>query len=152
MSTVMNVLHIAGAVFIIGPMAVLPMTAMRSLRAGSASEVVDLTKSTQVFSLLSLVVAFFGFGALGMSDPEDHFTFTSPWVLISVILYAAAVLLSLFLVVPAMRRASAQIGGSSSSADAGAKGSDNGYAAVAASSGVVSLLLVIIVVLMVWKP
>lgn len=152
MTTVLNVLHIVGAVFIIGPMAVLPMSAMRSLRAGSASEVVVLTKSTQLFSFLSLVVAFFGFGALGMSDPEDHFSFTSPWILISVILYAVAVLLSLFVVVPAMRRAAAQMGASSSSADATAKGSDTGYTAVAASSGAVSFLLVVVVVLMVWKP
>lgn len=152
MTTVLNVLHIVGAVFIIGPMAVLPMSAMRSLRAGSASEVVVLTKSTQLFSLLSLVVAFFGFGALGMSDPEDHFSFTSPWILISVILYAVAVLMSLFLVVPAMRRAAEQMGASPSSADATAKGPDHGYTAVAASSGVVSFLLVVVVVLMVWKP
>jgi len=152
MSTVLNVLHVVGAVFIVGPMAILPMSAMRSLRAGSASEVRDLAKSTHLFSLLSIVVAVLGFGALGMSDPSDHFSFTTLWVIISVILYVVALLLSLFLVVPSMRRASAQLEVSSSSGDTTAKASDNGYGAVAASSGVVSLLLVVIVVLMVWKP
>jgi len=152
MSTILNVLHVVGAVFIIGPMAILPMSAMRSLRAGGASEVAALAKSTQVFSLLSLVVAVLGFGALGMSDPADHFSFTTPWILISVIVYAVALLVSLFLVVPAMRRASAQLRVSSSSADATPTGSDNGYAAIAAGSGAVSLLLVVVAVLMVWKP
>jgi hypothetical protein len=167
MSTFLNVLHIVGAVFIIGPMAILPMTGMRALRAGSASEVAVLAKSTYIFSLASLVVAFLGFGALGVSDPEDHFKFTTPWVLASFIIYAVAVLLSLLQVVPAMRRASTQLalstssvqasgtasgGAASGATGAGGTAADNGYAAIAAGSGIVSALLVVVVVLMVWKP
>jgi len=89
------VLHVVGSVFIVGPMAILPMSAS---------------------------------------------------------LYAVALLLSLVLVVPAMRRASAQLEVSSSSPSTGPKVSNHGYAAIAAGSGVVSLLLVVVVVLMVWQP
>jgi len=148
----LNVLHVVGAVFIVGPMAILPMSAMRELRADNASHVASLAKSTYVFSLLSLVVAILGFGVMGMSDPKDHVSFTTPWILTSVTVYAVALLLSLFLVVPAMRRASAELKVSSSSQAPTATASNNGYAAIAAGSGIVSLLLVIVVVLMVWKP
>jgi uncharacterized membrane protein len=151
MSTVLNVLHVVGAVFIVGPMAILPMSGLRALRADNPSEVATLAKSTRVFSLLSLIVVTLGFGVVGVSDPTDHFSFTTPWILTSVIVYIVALLLSLFQVVPAMVRASVRVNAASSSPpDAAA--SNNGYAAIAAGSGIVSFLLVVVVVLMVWKP
>jgi uncharacterized membrane protein len=152
MSTMLNILHVVGAVFIVGPMAILPMSAMRALRANNLSEVATLAKSTRIFSLASLIVAVLGFGAVGVSDPTDHFSFTTPWILTSVIVYMIALLLSLFQVVPAMGRASSEITASSSAPDSSATASNNGYKAIAAGSGIVSILLVIVVVLMVWKP
>ncbi|MDQ1575414.1 MAG: hypothetical protein QOH55_564 [Microbacteriaceae bacterium] len=165
MQILFNVLHIVAAVFIVGPMAILPMTAMRALRAGNGAQVATLAKSSYVFSLLSLLVAVLGFGALGVSDPKDHFSFTSPWILISIILYVVAVGLSLFLVVPAMRRAAEQLEGAAQlesaatttdAAGAATSGTgestSSGYGAIAGGSGVVALLLVAVVVLMVWKP
>ena len=38
METVLNVLHVLAAVFIIGPMAILPMTAMRAIRGGDGAQ------------------------------------------------------------------------------------------------------------------
>ncbi|MDQ1607539.1 MAG: hypothetical protein QOE16_271 [Microbacteriaceae bacterium] len=171
MQILFNVLHIVAAVFIVGPMAILPMTAMRALRAGNGAQVATLAKSSYVFSLLSLLVAVLGFGALGVSDPKDHFSFTSPWILISIILYVVAVGLSLFLVVPAMRRAAEQLESATQLASAAQPGTpatttdaagaatsatgestSSGYGAIAGGSGVVALLLVAVVVLMVWKP
>ena len=150
MSKMMIVLHVVGSVFIVGPMAILPMSAMRGLRAGNASQLATHAKSTYLLSLLSLIVAVFGFGVMGMDRPD--LTFTTPWILASVSLYAVALLLNLVLVVPAMRRASAQLEVSSSSSSANSQGLNHGYAAIAAGSGVVSLLLVVVVVLMVWQP
>jgi uncharacterized membrane protein len=151
MSTMLIVLHVVGSVFIVGPMAILPMSAMRVLRAGNASQLVTLAKSTYLLSLLSLIVAFLGFGVMGANRPD--LTFTTPWILTSIILYVVAVLLSLFYLVPAMRRAAGRLEVSSSPSSASSQGSDDaGYAAIAAGSGVVSLLLVVIVVLMVWQP
>ena len=143
------VLHVVGSVFIVGPMAILPMSAMRVLRAGNPSQLATHAKSTYLLSLLSLIVAIIGFGVMGAGRPD--LTFATPWILTSVSLYAVALLLNLFLVVPAMRRSSGQLNVSSSSPGA-ARGLNNGYAAIAASSGVVSLLLVVVVVLMVWQP
>ncbi len=138
MQTVMNVLHVVSAVFLIGPMAILPMTAMRSLRAGQHTQVASLAKTTQIFTLLSLLVVVFGFGLQGMYS----IPLTTPWILYSIIAYVVALALNLFLVVPAMRKAAA-------GADNGKAGS---YPQIAAGSGVVSLLLVVVVVLMTWQP
>jgi uncharacterized membrane protein len=150
MSKMLIVLHVVGSVFIVGPMAILPMSAMRVLRAGSASQLATLAKSTNLLSLLSLIVAVLGFGVMGANRPD--LTLTTPWILTSVILYFVAALLSLFLVVPAMRRAARRLEISSSPQGASPQGEDTGYAAIAAGSGVVSLLLVVVVVLMVWQP
>jgi uncharacterized membrane protein len=139
MQTLFTVLHVVAAVFIVGPMAILPMTALRALRAGNTEQVALLAKSTRVFSLLSLVVAVLGFGVLGMSKRSDDLSFSTPWILTSVILYVVAVVVSLVVVVPSLRAAS---GGAAAST----------YGRVAAGSGVVALLLVAVTVLMVWQP
>ncbi|MCU1443993.1 MAG: conjugal transfer protein TrbL [Cryobacterium sp.] len=148
MENLMNILHVVSAVFIVGPMAILPMTAMRAIRAGNGVQVAGLAKSTNLLSLLSLIVVVFGFGAMSMADERFNLSVTTPWILWSIILYAVALGLSLFLVVPTMRRAAEALQGSGSTAPA----TPNRYPAIAAGSGTASLLLVIVVVLMVWKP
>jgi uncharacterized membrane protein len=150
MDEIWTVLHVVGSVFIVGPMAILPMSALRALRAGDASQVSTLAKSTELFSMLSITVAVVGFPLMWGS--RHDLTLTTPWILASVVLYAAALLLSLFQVVPAMRRASAQLNVSSSSPSTSPTVSNRGYTAISAGSGAVSLLLVAVVVLMVWRP
>jgi uncharacterized membrane protein len=149
MEILFNTLHIVAAVFIVGPMAILPMTAMRSIRAGEAGQVRAIAKSVNLFTLLSIIVAFFGFGALGVSDPEDKFSFASTWVWLSLIAYAIALVINLFVVVPAMKAAAEALAAGSTAAP-GARVA--GYSRVAMGSGISSLLLVIVVVLMVAKP
>ncbi|MCD2444133.1 DUF2269 domain-containing protein [Agromyces sp. SYSU K20354] len=149
MDTLISILHVTSAVFIVGPMAILPMTAMRAVRAGNGGQVAVLAKSTMVFSWLSLIVFLLGFGAMGMADEEFGLTFTTPWILWSIILYVIAFVLSVFVVVPAMRKAAEALAGDAGSGDGAAQA---GYPAIAAGSGIVSLLLVAVVVLMVWKP
>lgn len=139
MQTVLTVLHVVGSVFIVGPMAILPMTGLRAIRSGHAAQATSLAKSTLIFSLISLLVVVFGFGAMGLADPKYHLTVTTTWILISLILYVVAVALIIFVTVPAMRRAVAAEGKS-------------GYGAIAGSSGIATLALVAVVVLMVWKP
>lgn len=142
METVLNVVHVAATVFIIGPMAVLPMTGLRALRTGNLDQVAVLGRTTMVFSLVSLLVPIFGFGVLGMSDPKYHLSVTTPWILISLISYLVALAISLALVVPAMRAGGRTSGGVHHAA----------YPRIAGGSGVVSLLLLLSVVLMVAKP
>ena len=147
METLFAVLHVVSAVFIVGPMAILPMTAMRAVRAGNAGQVEVLAKSTNLISLLSLLVVFFGFGVMGLADKKYDLSVTTPWILWSIILYVVALGLTLFLVVPTMRRAAEGLRGGQDSEAAPSR-----YPAIAAGSGVASLLLVAVVVLMVWKP
>ncbi|HEY5222624.1 MAG TPA: DUF2269 family protein [Microbacteriaceae bacterium] len=156
MDTVLSILHVAAAVFIVGPMAILPMTAMRSVRAGDGAQVARLAKSTNLFTLLSLLVVVFGFGVMGMASAQYHVTIASTWIWLSVVMYIIAFVLSLVVVVPTMRKAAAALQASSESATTGsaadAAPAANRYPAIAAGSGIASLLLLAVVVLMVWKP
>ncbi|MCS5717114.1 DUF2269 domain-containing protein [Herbiconiux sp. CPCC 205763] len=165
METLFSVLHVVGAVFIVGPMAILPMTALRAIRAGNTAQVRTLAKSTMIFSYLSLIVFVLGFGLVGMADEKYALSLTTPWVLWSIIAYVVAIVLNLVVVVPSMRRAGAAAepsgaatagaGGVATAGGAATAGGTNqrsGYPAISAGSGIVSLLLVLVVVLMVWKP
>lgn len=146
METVLNVLHVLTAVFIVGPMALLPMTAMRAIRGGDGAQVTSLAQSTNVLSLASLIVVFFGFGLMSL-DKEVKLSITTPWILSSLILYVVALALSVAVVVPAMRTAGEHL-----TADAPAAEGGNDYKRIAMTSGVVSLLLMSVVVLMVARP
>ena len=147
MHTLLDVLHVVTAVFLVGPMAILPMSAMRSVRAGDGAAVLTTARSTMIFSLASLLVVLFGFGVLGVSDEKYDLSVATPWVLISIILYAVALALNVLAVVPALRSAGEHL----QSAEAGTL-RRNDYQRIAITSGVVTLLLLAVVVLMVAKP
>jgi uncharacterized membrane protein len=146
MDTVLTALHVVAAVFLVGPMAILPMTAMRAVRAGNAPVVELLGTSTRIFSLASLLVAVLGFAVLGSVAKTDKVTATTGWVLASILLYLVALALSLVVVVPSLKKAATALAAS------GPSGAQALYGRIAASSGVVALLLVGVTVLMVWRP
>lgn len=98
MSSILLLLHVVTAVFIVGPMAIIPMTGLRALRSGNAGQVRTLAKSTAIFTWLSLITFVLGFGVAGMWK----LSMTTPWVLWSIILYAIAFLLTIFVVIPRM--------------------------------------------------
>lgn len=152
MHTALDVLHVVFAVFLVGPMAVLPMVALRDLRTGNAAHVGNLARSTNVFSILSLLVVVFGFGVLGTTEEKYDLSVGTPWVLASLICYLVALAVSLAVVVPALRQAVPTGPTTDAGTTAGAGTRAAGYSKVAMSSGVVSLLLLAVVVLMVWKP
>jgi uncharacterized membrane protein len=103
-----------------------------------------LGRSTQVFGWASLVVALFGFGLLGVEGKDRGWSVGTGWVLASILCYLVALVLTLFVVVPAMQ----------SAADALSTGGEGrrSYPRIAAASGIASLLLVVVTVLMVWRP
>jgi len=131
MEALLATLHVVGAVFIVGPMAILPMTAMRAIRAGQGAQVAVLARST--------------FGV--SSEDEKHATISTPWVLVSIILYAVALALTLIAVVPSLRSAAEHL---QDPAAQDLKSAD--YRRIAIGSGVATLMLVVVVVLMAWKP
>ncbi|SDP21105.1 Predicted integral membrane protein [Nakamurella panacisegetis] len=147
MNTLLVTLHVVAAVFIVGPMAILPQTAMKAIRAGEGAIVERVARSTMIFSLLSLLVAVLGFGALATADKSNDWSISTPWVLIALLVYVVAVALSLLAVVPALRSAGEHL-----LDPAGENLRSKDYTRIAMASGIVSLLLVVVVVLMVWKP
>jgi len=148
MDILLAVLHVVTAVFIVGPMAIFPMTAMRAARAGNGAQVLALAKATSTFSLLSLVVLLLGFAVLGVSDPKEHWSLASAWIVWSIVLYVVALAVNLFVTVPAMRRVAADVTASTGAAGTVSTSPPAGYGAIAGGS----LMLVAVVVLMVWKP
>lgn len=82
--------------------------------------------SANLFALLSLKTVLLGFGVRGLSDPKYDTSVTTPWIFWSIVADAAALGLTLFIVVPAMRTA---VDGLESCA---ASGVVEGVAAVAA--------------------
>jgi uncharacterized membrane protein len=149
MDTLIQILHVGTAVFIVGPMAIIPMTGLRALRAGNAAQVRTLATSTMLFTWLSLLTFVFGFGAMSLAPKDDHLSFTTPWILWGAILYVIAFVLNAFVVVPQMRKAAEAM---VATPDGSAPARPAGYGAIAASNGIASLLLVVVVILMIWKP
>lgn len=138
MDTIFAVLHVSTAVFIVGPMAIMPMSALRSLRNGNIDTVHASAPSIRLMSYLSLVTFVTGFGILGMVGSEWGLSVTTPWVLISTILYLVALILTLAVTVPTYTRFDGR--------------DSRAYTRAVISSGLATLALVAVVVLMVWKP
>lgn len=143
MGLVLDILHVLGAVFVIGPMTIVPMLALRAVRRKDAVQVQGLARSALGLGIGSLAVAVLGFGVMGTADPKYGLSVTTPWILWSIVLYAIAATVHLAVVVPLLRTA----GRTSPDRMRAA-----GYGPLAATSGVVALLLVAVVILMVAHP
>jgi len=143
MAIVFHVLHVLGAVFVIGPMVLVPMLGLRAIRRNDSPQLASLARTALGLGIASFVVALLGFAVMGTGEADDHWSFSTPWILWSTVLYSVAVVVHLAVVVPVMRR----------SARPGADPvNPAGYPLLAASSGVVGLLLAATVVLMVAQP
>lgn len=141
MGILLEVLHVAGAVFVVGPMVLLPMFALRAIRAGDGAQVRRFANSALGFGIATLVVGALGFGVMATTDPSENLSISTGWILVSVIAFAAAIVIHLAVVVPALRNADRDKGERSF-----------GYALVATTSGTVAILLVLVVVLMITRP
>ncbi|MES2170043.1 MAG: DUF2269 family protein [Actinomycetota bacterium] len=149
MGDLVTTLHVVAAVFIVGPMAILPMIGLQSIRTGNAPTLLRLAKSTNLFALLSIIVFLLGFGALAVADAKERWSITTPWIMTSIILYLVAASLSLFVTAPVMRAKAHSL---EQEPDTGVAHGARAYRMIAAGSGLSSLALVAVVVLMVWKP
>ena len=137
------ILHIALAVFVIGPMAILPHTGLAALRQGNVGAVRAIERSTTIFAFVSLVVFMLGFAALGVAPKSEGWSFSDPWITWSMLLSVVALGLTLFVSLPNFRKGVERL-------EAG--DSNTGYGSLAASNGIITLLLITVVVLMSWKP
>lgn len=169
MFTLLLTLHVLFAVFLIGPLTMVPMTAMRSIRKRDASAVADAARQTTIFGLASIVVFVIGFGVVGTKP--SRFSLGDPWITISMTLYVIALVLVLAVLVPDLRRAAKLLTAGVPEAPKPTKGDEpeetlsatpteladharisSVRARVSAIGGLVTLLFIAIIVLMVTKP
>jgi len=148
MSTALLAAHVVAAVFIIGPMAILPMVGLREIRQAHAARLTAIASASLLFSLLSLAVFVLGFAVLATARTREPLSVTTPWVAASIIIYLVATSLSLFVTVPSLKSEVRRL----SYPLATPRPSMRSYRTVAASSGVTAVGLVAVTVLMVWQP
>ncbi|MGH3302581.1 MAG: DUF2269 family protein [Streptosporangiaceae bacterium] len=163
-------LHIAFAIFTIGPVALAISSTPRYIRRREVQVLRYLSRITMIFTAASLLVLVFG---LVLAE-IDH-AFSHPWLSVSLTLFVVAIVLLVPIVRDQRRAIRALAGtgaatGSAASADQvpgdpGDSAADQAAAAahsvhiasvergrIAAIGGIVNLLWLVILVLMVWRP
>lgn len=165
----MAAVHVLSAVFLIGPVAALPMVALRALREGNGRAANALASGTQVFNTASLATLVLGAGALGMAPERLNWSFGSLWVWLSIVLALAAGTITQVAVIPSLRSAAGALTGAAGNRTGAAPAGDGEAAAAGAAAihpgvdrrvygrvamfaGIASTLLAAVVVLMVVKP
>ena len=81
-------LHVAAAVFLLGPLVFAASATPRALRAGAEGlgTLRFLAKTTQIYGYLSLLVVI-----LGLANVRDDIKFSQTWVWLSLVLSVAAI-------------------------------------------------------------
>jgi len=165
-------LHIAFAIFTIGPVALAISSTPRYIRHRNIPVLRYLSRITAIFTAASLLVLVFGI-VLG----NIVHAFSRPWLTVSMTLFVVAIVL-LVLIVRDQRKAiralaeltSGDRAGSDAEREEGVESSQHGddgtgqqaagaahsasveRGRIAALGGVVNLLWLVILVLMVWRP
>lgn len=136
-------LHVATAIFLLGPLVFAASASPRALRAGpeGLGTLRFLAKTTRFYGYAGLLVV-----ALGMANVQHKygFSFSQTWVWLSLILTLGAIGAFVLLVAPAQFAAAADV---ESGRDPKAR-----VPLIAAGSGLASLALLAVVFLMIYKP
>lgn len=143
----MFALHLVFAIFAIGPLVGAVMVAGRGIRKADASGTASAARTAQVYSYISILVIVFGFGLMSATSPytgKEVASFGELWIWLSALLWLVAVVLTLAIIVPGLKKATGLIRGGEDARPLGPR--------IAASGGVVALIFVVIVVLMVYQP
>jgi hypothetical protein len=126
-------LHIAFAIFTIGPVTVAIMSIPRYIRTRNVPILRYLSRITIIFTLCSLAVLIAGLGLA-----QIHHDFSKPWLSISATLFVVAIVL-LVLIIRDSRKAIRAVEDASAAAVAtavGTAGAEHRSPAVAAQAGV----------------
>jgi len=95
-------LHLIAVVLMVGPMVAAPFAGHRAIGRRSPDGVRSASTQLVAFGFGTLVAAALGLAAL---TGTDEYHFRTPWVIISVTLYAFVLLLSYLYTAPALRKA-----------------------------------------------
>jgi uncharacterized membrane protein len=107
MQTFLQMLHVLAAVFVVGPLALVPFEGLRGIRRRDADEVGRAATWTIVLGIGSVVVFLFG---VVVTATSPRYTFRTTWVVISMTLYVVALVLIFAWAVPALRKAARMVG------------------------------------------
>jgi hypothetical protein len=161
------ILHILAVVIAIGPIAVATSMFPRALRQaearpydpGAVGALGVLNRICRVYAVVSVAVPLFGFALAGSMKVFDR-----PWLMISIILTAADVVVLLFLL-PLLRRAverveadgketpgAATLGAAGGAGSADVPAGGQSAARIAMVAGLFNILWVAVAVLMVTRP
>jgi uncharacterized membrane protein len=141
-------LHLLTAIFAVGPLVGAATTASRALRTPDAAAATSAARTIRIYSYGSVVVVILGMGLMSQKAPwdssEEVGQIGDTWIWLSLLLWVAAMAVSLGLLVPSLTKASARIGAANDIRALTGR--------VAAAGGVIGLLYAVIVVLMVYQP
>jgi uncharacterized membrane protein len=141
-------LHLLAAIFAVGPLVGAATTASRALRTPHADAARSAARTVRIYSYVSIVVVILGMGLMSAKAPWDESEHVAEigdtWIWLSLLLWVAAMAVSLGLVVPSLTKATAEIGEG--------RGVGGLTTRVAAGGGVVGLIYAAIVLLMVYQP
>ena len=141
-------LHLLAAIFAVGPLVGAATTASRALRTPDADAARSAARTVRVYSYVSVVVVVLGMGLMSAKAPWDESEHVAEigdtWIWLSLLLWVAAMAVSLGLLVRSLTTAATEIGEG--------RGVGHLTARVAAGGGVVGLLYAAIVLLMVYQP
>ncbi|MQA84709.1 MAG: hypothetical protein GEV03_08830 [Streptosporangiales bacterium] len=130
-------LHIAFAIFTLGPLTAATMATPRSIRSANVSVLRYLHRTTRIYGAASLLV--FGFGLALALDRFNEF-----WVSASMTLFVVALALLFAIVEPDQRKAIRRLEESEE-----AKVETGRIVAV---SAVIAVVWLVVLVLMIWQP
>lgn len=136
-------LHVAAAVFLLGPLVFAASASPRALRQGpaGAGTLRFLASTTRIYGWASLLVVVLGLAAV---RHQDGFAFSQAWVWVSLVLTVLAIAAFVLVVAPAQFAAVAAL-------ETG-RDATKQLPVIAATSGVASLALLCVVFLMIYKP
>ena len=140
-------LHLLFAVFAIGPLVAAASTAARGIRTGDGAATASSARLLRIYSYASVLVVVIGMGLMSVNSPYGKGKvgeFSDTWIWLSVVLWLAAVGITLGLLVPTLTRAAGTIRAEGSVVTLTGR--------VAALGGIVAVLFAVIVFLMVYRP
>lgn len=145
---VLLALHLLAAIFAVGPLVHAATTAGRGVRRNDSGAALAAARTLRVYAYASVVVVLLGFGLMSLTDPYDKGQhvgeFSQTWIWLSLVLWAVAMALVLFVLVPALQQVGELLGRQQPVAALTGR--------VAAAGGIVGLIFAGIVFLMVYQP
>jgi hypothetical protein len=139
MRLALEFIHFTLGALVVIPLVAVPFAGVIEVRARNVSGVRGLGRASTVLGVIALVIGLLG---IMLISYVPHLTIATPWLGASVILYGAALALTIGVTAPRLRAASESI----------AQGTAASTGMLAVSGVATTVFLVAVVVLMVWKP